>query len=378
MIQRAIEIQIKKYLFDGRVILIYGPRRVGKTTLVRHILEEYPDTGEYIQLDDPAIQSQFEHGTVDEIVALLKPATRLIVLDEAQVINKIGQKLKLLVDKFPSLQIIATGSSSFELQNEVSSPLTGRKIEFNLYPFSVLELKNYEGISALAGKLGHILKFGLYPSVYLSEEDKVARLAGEITSSYLFKDILAYQDIRNPRILADLLKALALQTGNEVSSNELANLLSIDRATVMRYIDLLEKIFVIKVLRAYSGNLRNELSRKFKVYFWDIGIRNALLNNFNDMSIRSDVGAIWENFCVLERIKIHSFADRQPSFYFWRNYQGQEVDFIEEIDGKLKAFKFKYTKSNAKLPPAFADNYRNTELVVVHKENAFSRLTEQS
>jgi len=375
MILREIEKQIKNYLFGGRVILIYGPRRVGKTTLVKHILEEYSDSGEYMQLDDSAIQSQFEHSTVDEIVALLKPSTKLLVLDEAQAINMIGQKLKLLVDKFPSLQIIATGSSSFELQNEVSSPLTGRKIEFNLYPLSILELKNHEGINALAGKLGHILKFGLYPSVYLSEEDKVARLAGEITSSYLFKDILAYQDIRNPRILEDILKALALQTGNEVSSNELANLLNIDRATVMRYIDLLEKIFVIKVLRAYSGNLRNELSRKFKVYFWDIGIRNALLNNFNDMSIRSDAGAIWENFCALERIKTHSYADRQPSFYFWRNYQGQEVDFIEEIDGKLKAFEFKYTKSTAKLPSAFADNYKNSEFIVVNKENVFSRLT---
>jgi len=286
------------------------------------------------------------------------------------------KKLKLLVDKHPSLQIIATGSSSFELQNEVSAPLTGRKIEFNLYPFSLRELQNHEGIGPIAGKLGYILKFGLYPSIYLSDGDKTARLAGEITSSYLFRDILIYQDVRNPKILEDLLKALALQVGNEVSSNELASLLGVDRATVTRYIDLLEKIFVIKVLRAYSGNLRNELSRKFKVYFWDIGIRNALLNFFNDMSIRSDAGAIWENFCVLERIKLHSYADRQPSLYFWRNYQGQEIDLIEEIDGKLRAFEFKYTKASAKLPRSFTEHYKNSEFIVINKDNIFSKINE--
>lgn len=376
MIHREIERQVQKYLFDGRAILIYGPRRVGKTTLVKHILSAYPQSSEYIQLDDPSIQSRFTNSTADEIVSLLKPSTKLLVLDEAQAVSEIGQKLKLLVDKYPSLQIIATGSSSFELQNEVSAPLTGRKIEFNLYPFSLQELQKHEGFAHVAGKLGNILKFGLYPSIYVSGGDKTARLVEEITSSYLFRDILTYQDVRNPKVLEDLLKALALQVGNEVSSNELANLLGVDRATVTRYIDLLEKIFVIKVLRAYSGNLRNELSKKFKVYFWDIGIRNALLNNFNDMSIRSDVGAIWENFCVLERIKLHSYADRKPSVYFWRNYQGQEIDLIEEIGGKLRVFEFKYSKASAKLPRSFIEQYKNSELTVINKDNLFAEIYE--
>jgi predicted AAA+ superfamily ATPase len=374
MIKREIEKQIREYLFSGRVILIYGPRRVGKTTLVKHILEDYKDTGEYIQLDDPIIKSQFETGSVDQLVSLLKSTTKLLVLDEAQSVNGIGQKLKLLVDKFPELQIIATGSSSFELQNEVSSPLTGRKVEFNLFPLSLVELKEYEGANVLVNKINTIFQYGLYPSIYISDNDKVVKLVSEITASYLFKDILTYQDVRNPKVLQDLLKALALQVGGEVSSNELANLLGIDRSTVDRYIDLLEKIFVIKVFRAYSNNLRNELNKKFKVYFWDLGIRNALLNNFNEISIRNDVGAIWENFCVLERVKLHSFASRQPSMYFWRNYQGQEIDLIEEMDGKIKAFEFKYSKTKSKLPNEFINNYPDSEYTLINKDNFLSEI----
>ncbi|MBU3942958.1 ATP-binding protein, partial [Patescibacteria group bacterium] len=288
LIKRTIQKNIEKNLFKGKIIIIYGSRQVGKTTLVKEILKKYPKNSEYFNCDEPDIRQALTDKTSTEIKSFLGNK-KIIVLDEAQRVKNIGLSLKLIIDNFSDIQIIATGSSSFDLSNKIKEPLTGRKIEFYLYPISVKELKSVYSALEINRLMEERMIFGMYPDIILNREDKEQRLK-ELSFSYLYKDALAYQNIKNPEVLEKLLQALALQISNEVSYNELAETVGVDKNTIANHIQILEKAFVIFRLRPFSRNLRNELKKMRKIYFYDTGVRNALINNFNPVNLRQDKG----------------------------------------------------------------------------------------
>ena len=367
-IDRQLFQKIKNQLFKGKVIILYGARRVGKTTLCKNLIQEYGDTAEYFNCDLFVNQRAF--GTSDhEKLRTLIGDKKLIILDEAQTIPKIGQTLKILVDTYPEIQVIATGSSSFDLANKTGEPLVGRARTYMMYPLALSEVINELGPIESEAKLNSIFRFGLMPSVFNKYEQESKEELNDITSKYLYKDILEFEQVKNPAILTDLLRALAFQVGNEVSLRELANLLKINPATVARYIDLLEKTFVIFKLRSFSRNLRKELGKSFKIYFWDLGIRNTLIENYNDLELRNDVGAMWENFCIAERLKKNSYERRFVNTYFWRTYDQKEIDYIEESDGVLRTFEFKSGKSKSKIPTEFLETYKNSTFEIINREN---------
>jgi hypothetical protein len=285
--------------------------------------------------------------------------------------------MKILIDSHPEIQIIATGSSSFELSNDIVEPLTGRKFEYKLLPLSIQEILETNGRLQVISELEQYLRYGQYPGVYTSSQEKGELLIQEISASYLFKDILAFQDVRSSEFLTKLLQMLALQIGSEVSFTELANALGADQMTIQRYIDLLEKIFVIHRLTPFSRNLRNELNKKRKIYFYDLGIRNALIRNFNSMDIRSDTGAIWENFCVNERLKYLNNNQIFPNRYFWRTWEGAEVDYVEEEGGKLSGYEFKWSKSgkNTKASKLWLSTYEKSSFEIINKDNFLEFVT---
>lgn len=353
---REIQNHIQKNLFKGKVIIIYGARRVGKTTLVKQILKKYPES-KYINCE--LLQNKTALETTNS--ALLKDiigSNKLVVLDEAQSIRDIGLILKIIVDTFPETQIIATGSSSFDLASKISEPLTGRMRKYTLYPFSINEISGEQSLADLMGKIDRYLRFGLYPEVYDKSEDDSIEELNELASNYLYKDVLQYQNLKKPNLIIDLLRALALQVGSEVSLYELAKLLKQNSHTLSRYIELLEKSFVIFRLRAFSRNMRTEISKTQKIYFFDLGMRNSLIQNYNPLALRNDTGGLWENFCILERLKYLENNRRFVNTYFWRTYNQQEIDYIEEYGGMLHAFEFKYsTGKKAVIPKAFSNSY---------------------
>ncbi len=289
-------------------------------------------------------------------------------MDEAQRIKNIGLTLKLAVDNFPEIQVIATGSSSFDLSNQIIEPLTGRKYEYYLYPFSLAELKFIYTKQEIDRLLEKLIVFGMYPRVVLGGNEAEANLK-ELTKSYLYKDALQYQNIKNPEVLEKLLQALALQIGNEVSYNELADLLGIDKNTVAAYIRILEQAFVVFRLNPFNRNLRTELKKKRKIYFYDLGVRNALINNLNPANLRTDWGALWENFIISERLKYNYNRGQDFNYYFWRTQQKQEIDFLEEGRGKLYGFEFKWAKKKLSPPKIFLDTYPGTEVRLINKNN---------
>lgn len=369
IVTRVIEKQVEKDLFKGRVIIIYGARQVGKTTLIKKIQNQHPKDSLYLNCDEPEIRNKLTETTSTNLKDFIKNK-KLVFFDEAQRVKNIGLTLKLLVDNYPEIQLVATGSSSFDLSNKISEPLTGRKYEFYLYPFSLGEIeKNYETFE-MDRLLESRIIYGMYPDVVLDNVENKRKLK-EIIKSYLYQDIFQYQLIKNPEILEKLLLALALQIGSEVSYNELANLLNIDKKTIQRYIELLEKAFVIFRLKPYSKNLRNELSKLRKIYFWDTGVRNALINNFNDFNLRTDVGALWENFMISERLKNNNNLNLGQRSYFWRTHQQQEIDYLEigEGENKISAFEFKWGKKIAKIPNIFSTTYPNSHFQTINKEN---------
>jgi len=367
IIKRAIQENVEKSLFKGKAVIIYGARQVGKTTLIKEIQKKH-SSSTYLNCDEPDIREAFTDVTSTEIKAFIGNK-KLILLDEAQRIKNIGLSLKLIVDNFSDIQVIATGSSSFDLSNQISEPLTGRKYEFHLYPFSLKELQQIYSSLEIPRILERRMLLGMYPEVTRKDENEARSLLKNITQSYLYKDILQYQDIKNPEILERLLQALALQIGNEVSYNELAGIIGIDKKTVASYIQILEKASVIFRLRPFSRNLRKELTKLRKIYFFDTGIRNALINNFNLFRLRQDVGALWENFLISERIKLNSNNERNTNMYFWRTHQQQEIDYLEEAEGKLSGFEFKWKTGAFRPPKVFLSAYPGSTVKLINQEN---------
>ena len=368
LIPRTIQKRIENALFKKRAIILYGARQVGKTTLLRQLLDRGLSSAIYLNCDEPDIRERLTGVNSTQLKFLLGDK-RIIAIDEAQRVKNIGVTLKLIVDNFPEKQVIATGSSSFDLSNQIVEPLTGRKYEFFLYPFSIQELEQFYTPLEIERLLERRMLFGMYPEIVLDEAEAQNKIK-EISRSYLYKDILEHQQIKNPDMLEKLLQALALQIGSEVSYNELANLLKVDKKTIERYVELLEKTFVIFRLKPYSKNLRGEITKLRKVYFWDLGVRNALINNFNPLDLRADAGALWENFMIGERFKFNRNAGIERNEYFWRTHQGQEIDYLEvKEDGALAAFEFKWQKETAREPKGFAAAYPDREYRLVNKYN---------
>lgn len=366
-IKREIQDILQKSLFRGRVVILYGARQVGKTTLVKNVMTEYREDALYLNCDEIDVRQALTDKTSTELKAFIGDK-RLVVIDEAQRVKNIGLTLKLLIDNFPNTQIIATGSSSFELSGKIKEPLTGRKTEFFLFPFSIKELTQVRSPLEIKRSLEDLLIFGSYPGVFLAsnEREKIVR---ELATSYSYKDVLVYQDIRNPELLEKLLQALALQIGSEVSYSKLAQLLGVNKITIENYVRVLEQAYIIFRVGPFSRNIRNELKKKRKIYFYDVGLRNALINNFNPLSLRQDVGALWENFLVIERMKKNNNLEIINNIYFWRTTTGKEIDYIEEADGVLTGYEFKWNKKTFIAPKEFLENYENSKVNLVNKDN---------
>ncbi len=373
MINRKIEKNIVENLFKGKVIIIYGAKQVGKTTLVKKIADDYKGQSSYFNCDLISVQDVLSIPEANRIKDFLGDHN-IIILDEAQRIKNIGLTLKILIDTYPELQIIATGSSPFDLANEINEPLTGRKIVFNLFPLSVEEIMGDNGFLYIDSKLEKILRYGTYPDVFFSEDKEAASKLEEIASSYLFKDILSFDKIKKSSIIVKLLQLLALQVGSEVSYNELATKLGINRITVEKYIDILEQCFILFRINSFSRNLRNEISKAIKIYFYDLGVRNILIKNLNPLDIRNDAGFLWENFCILERMKRNKYNNIFANYYFWRTYNQKGINFIEERDGKLFAYEFKLNKEHSKAPSIFLETYKNSQYQTINRENYYKFL----
>lgn len=349
-IPRLLENTIKKRLFKGKIIIVYGARQVGKTTLVKKMLKDYLGQGRYLNCELLSVQNALSEPEAEKLKAYLGNFS-LIVLDEAQNIPDIGKILKILTDTFPKMQIIATGSSSFDLAQKISEPLTGRTFTFILYPLSLREIGKTIDLIQVDSRLENFLRFGSYPEIFFLDESSAKERLNEIASKYLYKDILSFEGLKKSSLIKNLLQALALQIGQEVSYSELANQLGVNRLTIQKYIDILEQSFVLFKLNAFSRNLRKEISKSIKVYFYDLGIRNSLIENYNRLEIRDDAGALWENFCIIERKKNNDASLKFVNSYFWRTYDQKEIDYIEEAGGKIVGFEFKLKDKKHYRPP---------------------------
>lgn len=369
MIKRLLEDKIFNRLDANKVMLLFGPRRVGKTVLLRQIIDRFD--GEYLLLNGEDIDSLMllEPKSISNYKRLLN-GVDLLAIDEAQNIPEIGQKLKLIVDEVSNIKVIASGSSSFDLQNKAGEPLVGRSTQFYLFPFSQAELSQNENRLETKQNFEDRLVFGCYPEVInINDTDKKKDYLRDIVNAYLLKDILNIDGLKNSKKMIDLLRLIAFQMGNEVSFDELAKQLGISRNTVEKYLDLLSKVFVIYRLGSFSRNLRKEISKAGKWYFYDNGIRNALIGNYSPISQRTDIGQLWESYLISERIKLSNYKSDNKLFYFWRTYDGQEIDLIEELDGNISAFEFKWGDKIPKAPRAFSDNYLDSKFSVINKNN---------
>lgn len=377
LVTRAIKIQIQQLLTQNKVLLVLGTRRVGKTYLIKSIQEDYKQATVILNGEDFDVQELLRNRLVANYKRIIGLA-KLMILDEAQVIPEIGQVLKLMIDTNPDLTILATGSSSFDLLNKAGEPLTGRQIQFNLYPLAQLELKETETYIETIQNLEERLIYGSYPEIIQFQTDKEkADYLTQLIQSYLLKDILAFEGIRQADKIVRLLRLIAYQISGEVSTNELATQLGISRATVENYLDLLSKVFIIYRLPSYSTNQRKEVSKSSKWYFFDNGIRNAIINDFSAPALRNDMGSLWENYLLAERIKRNSYLKENAQQYFWRNYNQQEVDLIEMKDGKLQAFEFKYSpQKKVKVPAAFATAYPEASFESISRDNYLDWITQ--
>lgn len=373
LLNRDILPSIEYWLFKKKVLIIYGARQVGKTTLAKELLKKHGQPTGYYNCET---QSTIEALQSKEPRLLRKfiGNNRIIVFDEAQNVPNIGSSLKLLIDSFPETQFIATGSSSFELANKTSEPLTGRSLHFNLLPLSLNELQVWYNPFEIKAQLDHFMTYGLYPEIVKSKDKDVRILLEDLANKYLYKDVLIFENLRRSDILYKLLQLLALQIGNEVSYNELAKNLKTNPRTIERYIDLLEKTFIIFRLSPLSRNLRKEISKKNKIYFYDIGIRNAVLRQYQPPELRADKGNLWENFFIVERLKYLQNNQLNPNRFFWRTHDQQELDYIEEENGAFKAFEIKWKKIKKNPPIAFASAYPNHQFYSINRDNALIHL----
>ncbi len=369
MIQRQLQEVIESRMFTGKAIILIGARQVGKSTLFKMIVDKLNKPTLQLNCDDPEVRELLSQTNMQELKLLIGD-NQVVLIDEAQRVNDIGMILKRIVDNFPNVQLLATGSSSFDLQNKLNEPLTGRKFEYHLFPLSTAEILKSEGLLAVKQSFENRLIYGSYPDVYKSNGNAV-ELLHNLAESYLYKDLLSLESIRKPALLNKLLISLALQVTSEVSYNELAQTIGTDNKTVEKYIDLLEKCYVIFRLNGFNRNLRTELKLSKKVYFYDNGIRNAILNNFAPISLRQDVGALWENFFISERLKANHYAGRYVNSYFWRTSKQQEIDYIEECNGEFTLFEMKWNpkRANAKFPEIFETSYSVKDKAIITPES---------
>lgn len=365
MYSRYLSERINKRIDSGKAIVVIGPRQVGKTTLIESILEDK----DYLLLDgdDPKTRTLLTEPNTEQIRTLLGKY-KYIFIDEAQRIKGIGLTMKIITDRFKDVQLFTSGSSSFDLSNRINEPLTGRKWEYQLFPISWEEYENHHGFLHAEQNLENRLLYGFYPDVLNNVGDEISILRN-LANSYLYKDILAYADIRKPEVLDKLLQALALQVGSEVNYSELAQIVNVDKNTISKYIDILQQAYIVFKLSSFSRNVRNEIKTNKKIYFYDNGIRNMIIGNFNPIELRTDKGALWENFLISERVKQIEYKQSLARTYFWRTKQQQEVDFVEENGTKIFGYEFKWIKKkNQKLPKTFTDTYK-AESKVIDKEN---------
>jgi predicted AAA+ superfamily ATPase len=368
--------QLMHLSVPGKVVVVYGPRRAGKTTLIRHYARQHDEDVLLVTGEDITVREYLESQSIAKLKAFVGHKRTLIV-DEAQYVRQIGLNLKLLTDHIEGLRIIATGSSSFDLAHQTGEPLTGRKYTLLLLPLAQMELQQVESAHESRAQLELRLIYGSYPEVILMESNEERELyLRELISSYLFKDILQLEGIRHADKLLRLLQLLAFQIGHEVSVAELGTKLGMSKNTVDRYLDLLEKVFVIYNRCGFSRNLRKEISKSRRYYFYDNGIRNGLINNFNPLSIRDDVGALWENYALVERLKYNLYSGRNTESYFWRTYDQQEIDLVEEFGGRLHAAEMKWSaKSTAAAPRSWRQTYPDSSFQVIHRENYLDFIT---
>ena len=368
-VRRILQIEIEKRLQPQKVMLLFGARRVGKTILINEISSDFKGKTLFLNGDDSHSASLLNERSIANYQHLLN-GIDLLVIDEAQNISEIGEKLKLIVDHVEGLKVIASGSSSFDLQNKAGQPLVGRSSTFYLFPFSQEELQSRETVLETKQNLELRLLYGSYPELsHLNTLDEKREYLNEVTIAYLLKDILNFDGIRNTAKMRDLLKMIAYQVGSEVSIEELGSNLSISKNTVNSYLDLLTKVFIIYPLNGFSRNLRKEINKKNKWFFYDNGIRNALINDFSPLSIRQDTGALWENYLISERRKKMYFHLLPKNHYFWRTYDQQEIDLIEEGNNILSAFEFKWSAGKGRIPGAFAKAYQNASYTVINRDN---------
>jgi predicted AAA+ superfamily ATPase len=369
-IQRLAALQLAKRIQQNKVLLLFGTRRVGKTHLLKSIESSLNIPFLHLNAEDTDTATLLENRNIANYKRLLGE-NRLLIIDEAQVIPEIGKILKLMIDEFEDLTIIATGSSAFDLSNQTGEPLTGRSYTYYLYPIAQAELAKHENILQTRQNLEERLIYGSYPEIFslenLKEKEEYLK---NLVNSYLLKDILRFENIQNSNKIFDLMKLIAYQVGSEVSLDELGKQLSMSKNTVERYLDLLAKVQILFKLSGYSSNLRKEVTKSSKWYFFDNGIRNAIINDFRPLALRQDAGLLWENYCIYERIKINRYQKTDAEFFFWRTYDQQEIDLIEKVGQKIEAFEFKYNSSKkVKVPVFFQKNYPDAEFNLIHRDN---------
>lgn len=368
MIQRILEEKIKQHLFQGKAIIIFGARQVGKTTLIEHLLNDIKKNTLILNADDFDIREMLTNTSSVRLKTLVS-GYDIVFIDEAQRIANIGLTLKIFTDQIKQVQVIASGSSSFELANRTNEPLTGRKFEFQLFPLSFGELVTHHGLLNEIRLLEHRLIFGYYPEIVTSM-GKELKLLKLLAGSYLYKDLFTLEQIKKPVLLEKLTRAIALQLGNEVSYSELGQIVGADKQTVEKYIDLLEKAFIIFRLPAFSRNVRNEIKKGRKIYFYDNGIRNAIINNFNPIQTRNDVGPLWENFIISERLKYLNYQEIDVNRYFWRTTQQQEIDYLEEAGEQLRAWEIKWNpKAKLRVSRTFLKAYPQCKTGIITPDN---------
>lgn len=366
--QKQLE-NLKKLLSPNKAMVIYGPRRCGKTTMINRFLKETTEKYILVSGDDITAREYLGSQSLAKLKGFIGKSS-LLVIDEAQRIKGIGQNLKLIVDHIKGIKVIVTGSSSFDLAKDIGEPLTGRKYTLKLFPLAQLELNLIEQTIETAANLENRLIYGSYPEVILSDDNSMKeRYLKEIVSSYLYKDILELEGLRHPDKLIRLLQLLAFQIDKEVSFNELGGQLGMSKNTVERYLELLEKVFVVFRLNGFSRNLRKEIVKNSRFYFYDTGVRNALINNFNTLSMRDDIGMLWENYVIVERLKKQEYTGSAANNYFWRTYDQKEIDFVEERGGKLYGYEIKWKAAKVKPPKTWLETYKSANFEVITKEN---------